>query len=182
MALINCPECNKDVSEKADSCPNCGYPIRNEVIEKNIQVDNTSPDEQVDSSSLLEYANKNRVIAAIVGVSMVVVLILIFVISSLSSLSENDKKAFDMILKASDEFKDPSSVRLVSGSFSEDGTLCCVISATNGFGARVTSYYRIYESGFSYKTEYPDSSFKKTDFFNIEKINNKLKKEFSSYD
>ena len=27
MALINCPECEKQVSDKAVSCPNCGYPI-----------------------------------------------------------------------------------------------------------------------------------------------------------
>ena|GEM_PF-2815177 len=28
MALINCPECNKEVSDKATSCPNCGVAIR----------------------------------------------------------------------------------------------------------------------------------------------------------
>lgn len=27
MALIKCPECNKDISNKASACPNCGYPI-----------------------------------------------------------------------------------------------------------------------------------------------------------
>ena len=27
MALINCPECNTEVSEKADKCPKCAYPI-----------------------------------------------------------------------------------------------------------------------------------------------------------
>lgn len=27
MALINCPECNKQVSNKAIACPNCAYPI-----------------------------------------------------------------------------------------------------------------------------------------------------------
>lgn len=27
MSLINCPECNKQVSNKATSCPNCGFPI-----------------------------------------------------------------------------------------------------------------------------------------------------------
>lgn len=27
MSLINCPECNHEISEKAISCPNCGYPI-----------------------------------------------------------------------------------------------------------------------------------------------------------
>jgi hypothetical protein len=27
MALINCDECGKEVSDKAASCPNCGAPI-----------------------------------------------------------------------------------------------------------------------------------------------------------
>jgi RNA polymerase subunit RPABC4/transcription elongation factor Spt4 len=31
MALINCPECNKEVSDKADMCPNCGYPINGSI-------------------------------------------------------------------------------------------------------------------------------------------------------
>lgn len=27
MALIKCPECGKEVSDKASACPNCGCPI-----------------------------------------------------------------------------------------------------------------------------------------------------------
>lgn len=27
MSLIKCPECNKEISDKAKTCPNCGYPI-----------------------------------------------------------------------------------------------------------------------------------------------------------
>jgi uncharacterized membrane protein YvbJ len=27
MALISCPECNRDVSDSAPTCPNCGVPI-----------------------------------------------------------------------------------------------------------------------------------------------------------
>lgn len=27
MALINCPECGKEISDKAAACPHCGYPI-----------------------------------------------------------------------------------------------------------------------------------------------------------
>lgn len=27
MALIKCPECGKEISDKADNCPNCGYPV-----------------------------------------------------------------------------------------------------------------------------------------------------------
>ena len=28
MALIKCPECGKDVSDTANSCPHCGYNLR----------------------------------------------------------------------------------------------------------------------------------------------------------
>lgn len=27
MALIKCPECGKEISDKATTCPNCGYPV-----------------------------------------------------------------------------------------------------------------------------------------------------------
>ncbi|MDR0303072.1 MAG: zinc ribbon domain-containing protein [Treponema sp.] len=29
MALINCPECQKEISNKVKSCPHCGYPFEN---------------------------------------------------------------------------------------------------------------------------------------------------------
>ena len=27
MALISCPECEKEISDKADACPHCGFPL-----------------------------------------------------------------------------------------------------------------------------------------------------------
>ena len=27
MALVKCKECNKEISDKAEKCPNCGCPI-----------------------------------------------------------------------------------------------------------------------------------------------------------
>lgn len=27
MALIKCPECGKEISDKAEVCPSCGYPV-----------------------------------------------------------------------------------------------------------------------------------------------------------
>lgn len=33
MALIKCPECGKEISDKALSCPSCAYPIKPVVIE-----------------------------------------------------------------------------------------------------------------------------------------------------
>lgn len=34
MALINCPECGKKISDKATACPSCGYPIKEHPEEK----------------------------------------------------------------------------------------------------------------------------------------------------
>lgn len=27
MALISCPECGKEISDKVTACPHCGYPM-----------------------------------------------------------------------------------------------------------------------------------------------------------
>lgn len=40
MALINCPECGKEISDKAESCPNCGMPIKIRVSQNS---SNNSP-------------------------------------------------------------------------------------------------------------------------------------------
>lgn len=37
MSLIICPECKKQVSEYADTCPNCGYPIKKHNSLKDIE-------------------------------------------------------------------------------------------------------------------------------------------------
>lgn len=37
MALIKCPECGKEISDKANSCPSCGFPIQQKIKnEKNV--------------------------------------------------------------------------------------------------------------------------------------------------
>ena len=32
MALINCPECNKNISDTVDACPHCGFKLSNKII------------------------------------------------------------------------------------------------------------------------------------------------------
>ena len=36
MALIKCPECGKEISDKALKCPQCGYPLKGDDIADNI--------------------------------------------------------------------------------------------------------------------------------------------------
>ena len=31
MALIKCPECGKEISDRCISCPNCGFPLNESV-------------------------------------------------------------------------------------------------------------------------------------------------------
>lgn len=58
MALINCPECQKEVSEIAKMCPHCGYKMKD-----------------------------NKKIIAIVSVSVIVVLLIVFFIFKSGSAS-----------------------------------------------------------------------------------------------
>jgi len=37
MALINCPECQKEISDKTKNCPHCGYPFENNPVVNNQQ-------------------------------------------------------------------------------------------------------------------------------------------------
>lgn len=43
MALIKCPECGKDVSDKSKMCINCGFPIENTCVNEK-----SKNDEEVD--------------------------------------------------------------------------------------------------------------------------------------
>lgn len=54
MALIKCSECEKDVSDKASFCPNCGCPV-----EANIEPEQTliAPTETMDSQAKTESAS-----------------------------------------------------------------------------------------------------------------------------
>lgn len=36
MALIKCPECGQQISDKANVCPNCGHPIAYENAKENM--------------------------------------------------------------------------------------------------------------------------------------------------
>lgn len=38
MALIKCPECGKEISDKASSCPNCGYPIESLSLDGTVKI------------------------------------------------------------------------------------------------------------------------------------------------
>lgn len=38
MSMIKCPECGKEISDKAKSCPNCGAPASNPCLECTVNI------------------------------------------------------------------------------------------------------------------------------------------------
>ena len=61
MALIKCPECGKEVSDKAGSCPECGCPISRECFPENARKQ-----------------NKNKIVAAPFGVVLLAFVVSVF--------------------------------------------------------------------------------------------------------
>ncbi len=43
MAMIHCPECGKDISDKALVCPNCGYPLNDNISGTNLSLKRKMP-------------------------------------------------------------------------------------------------------------------------------------------
>lgn len=70
MGLIKCPECGKEISDKAEMCVNCGFPIKNYLKEKGKRSDYLQPEkkeiETVQKESFMEN-NKNTVICESCG-------------------------------------------------------------------------------------------------------------------
>lgn len=63
MALINCPECGKEVSDKAGSCPSCGCPLGTTATETKVET-------QVPKNNV----NIKKFLPLIIGVVIVVII------------------------------------------------------------------------------------------------------------
>ena len=70
MALIKCPECTKEISSEALSCPHCGYPIKGALKEERDLGDFTNQSRLVklsssDNQRVLLLLKQNKTIRAI---------------------------------------------------------------------------------------------------------------------
>ena len=68
MALIRCLECNKEISENAKACPNCGNPIELSTKEK--------------QQAVQEYEKQQTTAGIITVVSVISILLLIYACAS----------------------------------------------------------------------------------------------------
>ena len=86
MALIKCPECGKEVSDSAKSCPHCGYPldkeqpINQEVVDEAKQFSN-EPEEIKRYRREIDICRRRRVVmvtigSVLAGLSLVLIVLL----------------------------------------------------------------------------------------------------------
>ncbi len=113
MALINCPECNKLISDKAISCPDCGYPM--------------SVNNKVNTN------NKKIIFVTFVGMIILAVAVVITIIllknsnentnenikSAIDSLQGDDLIVYKMMLEVCKSATNPSKVNVLSGTVTE---------------------------------------------------------------
>lgn len=70
MALINCPECQKEISSSAKACPNCGFPVSSTsevaaTIYEELTIEQQPQKVEVTSIKLVSKKNKKRIGIAI---------------------------------------------------------------------------------------------------------------------
>ena len=159
MALIKCPECGKEISDKSSNCIHCGYPLQAAMpqVEQSPQstdtpIQETTGDDTIkESPELIISPAKNGVSKRkymIIGIIAVLILIAGIYLLVINHFSSSEKYALNLVEKYQDMLKDPDSMVLrsdvvVISSFPEDGeyTRYCFFTASgnNSYGAAVTS-------------------------------------------
>lgn len=183
MKEIRCKICNSNKVIKKDDgyiCDECGttYTIDEmkdllvEVSEAPAAVQQITSQKTVVPSSVSTALSDRKIV---VPLAIIIVAVLGYLFWQ-NTLFGNDQKAYEILLKAANNFKYPSSVQLVSGSVMED-SMFANISAMNGLGVRSTSCYFISSSG--YLLEEDDTSYCRNEGLHVSKINKKLEKELN---
>ncbi len=158
MALTQCPECGKEVSTSAELCPHCGYRL------------------------IAKPQNPIKAIPKSVIITLVSIFVVVFLVRGCNNmLWGNDRIAYNIAVKCAEKsFFYPETVQLQGGHFSVDKTcMWCRVRAKSSGGAMVTNdWFFDGESGEVAELDKYSSWCTATEDFNIDKVNNALRKHF----
>lgn len=59
MALIKCPECGKEISDKAKACPECGYELK----------------QNVEATKQESFFKKNKIAVLVIGIVIIIAIV-----------------------------------------------------------------------------------------------------------
>ena len=94
MAIINCPECGKEISDKSETCIYCGYPLK-ETKSEETPKDETS--EKVSIRNNLENLGRKigkRRLFVLFGAVLVMMTVILISVISQNVLNEKEKWLF----------------------------------------------------------------------------------------
>ena len=92
MALINCAECNKEISDNATSCPGCGAPIAGEKPKKGDRVPYTDQEVSVLLSRKKKTSHLLHFFLSIISGGLWIVMWILIAISNSSVNSKIESK------------------------------------------------------------------------------------------
>ncbi len=126
MALINCPECGKEISDTVKKCPHCGFGIR----------------------AKKQISKKGKLLLILVPAVLVVLCVGAFIF--LNTLTETEQQVVNCVQEVKDRLKNPDSLKVYEIQYHakdeskesdfEDNYLMVYFGAENGFGGTNSSY------------------------------------------
>ena len=140
MAIINCPECGKEISDRAETCIYCGYPLKEPMKEEALkkEVSGKESFKEVLGNFGRKIGKKGLLI--ILAAAIVIAAVAV----SGKTLNEKEKYVYKVVAEYKDMLKDPDSLVLrgdilyVKDS-SYDTFVAFSASGNNSYGTPVTS-------------------------------------------
>lgn len=184
MAMIQCPDCGQEISDKAKKCIHCGKVLIEEVkpqkfcAECGKEIDIAAEEcpfcgcpvepEKTENAAVAEIAktvkkNKKPIIIAAAVAAVILVIVLIANLAG-SSLNEHEQLAYQNAVKMQKMMRDPDSFKLYDQMFlveklGDDGSVEYTYTifkygGANGYGA-ITTDQAIFKDG-TYIMDYAD--------------------------
>ena len=147
MALIKCPECDREISDLSSVCVHCGYPLKN--IDKKQAFPSTTinkPDHHKDNPRRKRLSP--RALLTIINLLGIALIVAFISLQEATKLTPTETNAIEVVGKYQDIMKDPDSLKLrsdviVVGTHTEDAGHIVyyyfTASGENSYNASVTS-------------------------------------------
>lgn len=112
MAIIRCPECNHEVSDRATACPNCGFPISEAAKQNSTNQSASNPTTQTGQPqagpNAPQQPNKTRATSTITIISLLIVALAgaaVWYLFFRGGSDEDERIAYETIIRYEQEDK-----------------------------------------------------------------------------
>jgi len=147
MALVKCPECSNEVSDSAQSCPKCGFPItqaeNTEAPAESKEVYDKAAEQKKTSKGCLTF------LGVIVGIILIIVIVAMCSSGGGGGSSDNSR-AFVLAQSAvREQLRAPSTAEFASmrdSTITSTGntyTVKSYVDAENAFGAKIRTAFTV---------------------------------------